>query len=315
MARAPLTVVVPTRDRPEMLAACLAALRADLAPTDQLVVVDSASVAADAVAEVVATAGAQLVRCDVRGASRARNAGWRAAVHDEVAFVDDDVRVLAGWSEAFVGRTDDRVGFVVGRTLAPEGYVGEPASVTHGRPPDVLDGTTVGRFAASNNLLLRRSALEACGGFDERLGPGTWFEAGEDLEMLDRVIATGLVGHYAHDAAVVHEQWRAPGERLRLQWSYGKGMGARTAAAARRRPGDGWRLLPEVLRIKGLLTLGRRLTRRSAPTDVEAGPGASQTSDDASGWAGPVVWRGGALVGLVVGLVRLKPRRGGVLVP
>ena len=40
---APVSVVLPTRDRPAMLERCLAGLAAALGPDDQLVVVDSAS--------------------------------------------------------------------------------------------------------------------------------------------------------------------------------------------------------------------------------------------------------------------------------
>jgi GT2 family glycosyltransferase len=300
MARPPLSVVVPTRDRPEMLATCLAALVADLGPHDEVVVADSASLRAGEIAQVAAAAGARLVRCEVKGAARARNAGWQAALHPEVAFIDDDVTVLPGWADALAGHTGAGTAFAAGRTVAPAGYSGEAASVTQARPPEVV--ATAGPFLASNNLLVRREVLVSVGGFDERLGPGTWFEAGEDLELLDRVLATGATGRYCHDAVAVHEQWRDTAQRRRLQWSYGKGMGARCAAAARRRPGDGWRLLPDVLRLKGL----RTLIGRARPAGAELPDG----SADVSGWAGPVLWRVGALVGLTVGLVRLSPPGG-----
>lgn len=299
MARGPLSVVVPTRDRPGMLAACLAALNAELQPQDELLVADSASTGAAEVAQVVAEAGARLVRCEVKGAALARNAGWRAAVHEDVVFVDDDMRVLPGWADALAAPDAT---FVVGRTVAPSSYDGDPATVTYGRPAEVVDRDTVGSTAASNNLLVRRSALVSSGGFDERLGPGTWFEAGEDLELLDRLLAVGATGRFAHDAVAVHEQWRHGAARQRLQLAYGKGMGARTAAAFRRSPRDGWRLLPEMLRLKGLRTAGRRLAGPAVPAQ------ASDAPPDVSGWVGPVLWRLGALLGFAAGLVRLRPR-------
>jgi len=45
---APVTVVVPTRDRPDLLRRCLEALRAELEPGDRLVVVDSHGISYDA---------------------------------------------------------------------------------------------------------------------------------------------------------------------------------------------------------------------------------------------------------------------------
>ena len=77
--RAPLSAVVPTRDRVGLLERCLAALRAELTESDEILVVDSASGDAAAVAAAAHEAGATLVRCDRAGASLARNAGWRAA--------------------------------------------------------------------------------------------------------------------------------------------------------------------------------------------------------------------------------------------
>ncbi|HZY76948.1 MAG TPA: glycosyltransferase, partial [Jatrophihabitantaceae bacterium] len=74
----PVTVVVPTRDRPGQLETCLASLRAALDESDELVVADSASLDPDAVAAVARGAGATLVRCARPGVGRARNAGWRA---------------------------------------------------------------------------------------------------------------------------------------------------------------------------------------------------------------------------------------------
>ena len=297
-----LSVVVPTRDRPERLATCLAALTDVLGPDDELVVADSASADPAAVAAVVAQYGGRLVRCEQKGASRARNAGWRAARAEEVAFVDDDVVVRAGWADALVGRTGAGVGFAAGRTVAPEGHTGAAVSVTVGQPDEVVDRSSRGAFLAANNLLVRREVLEQVGGFDERLGPGTWLEAGEDLELLDRVLEAGVTGRFVADAVAEHEQWRDPAAARRLQWAYGKGMGARVAAAARRSPRDGWVLLPEALRLGGLRTLLRR-AGSSPSAEVAEAP------EDVSGWAGPLLWRLGALVGLAVGLVRLS--RGG----
>jgi hypothetical protein len=139
------------------------------------------------------------------------------------------------------------------------------------------------------------------------MGPGMRsFPSGEDLELLDRVLERGWTGRYVPAARVEHEQWRSRGERRRLEYAYGKGMGARVAAAVRRRPVRGWSLLPEALRLGGLATLARRAVgkRPPAPEQVTVGERV-----DSGGWLLPVLWRLGALVGLVTGLVRLGSRR------
>ncbi|HUR51581.1 MAG TPA: glycosyltransferase [Mycobacteriales bacterium] len=302
-----LAVVVPTRDRPEQLRTCLTALRAALGPDDELIVSDSASRDRAGVAAVVEAAGGRLVRCEVKGTSRARNAGWRATTAQEVAFVDDDVVVDASWAGAIRGRTNEEVAFVSGRTVAPAEFTGQAVSVTTGRPADVIGPHVGGDFLAANNLLVRRDVLEAVGGFDERLGPGTWLQAGEDLELLDRVREAGFSGRYVHEALAEHEQWRDAAALRRLQWAYGKGMGARVAAASRRSPREGWALLPQMLRLGGLRTLWQRLPGTSRPLP-EVAVANDPPPADVSGWAGPLLWRAGAWVGFLVGLGVLSPR-------
>ncbi len=303
MRRAPLTVVVPCRDRPEHLERCLAALRAVLSPEDAVVVADSAS-ADERVRAVARAGGARVVLADVPGASRARNVGWRAARTRLVAFVDDDVVVGPGWADALATAYGEGVGFVAGRVTAPaEGAGGPLSTVTTVEPPPVIEVGTPGVVGAGN-LLVPVAVLEQAGGFDERLGPGTWFGAGEDVELLDRVLALGLTGRYVAAAVATHEQWRSRWGQRHVQWVYGKGMGARVALLLRRQPRAGVRLLPELLRLRGLRTAATRLSPGGASP-----PGDTHRPEDGSrpGWVGPVLWRLGAVVGVVAGLVVLRP--------
>jgi glycosyltransferase involved in cell wall biosynthesis len=225
--RTRLTVVVPTRNRPAQLTACLAALRADLGPADQLVVVDSAShpPVHDA------------VRCDQPGASRARNAGWQQARHELVAFIDDDVRVQPGWADALVAAfTDPSVVFVAGAVGVPEGqeHLDRPVAVTTLERPTTITDQTRGTTGATANLAVRRMALEQVGGFDERLGPGTWARAAEDLDLLDRLLCDVGPGRFEPAAAAVHEQWRSRRQLVVLDFGYGLGLGARLVLLWRR---------------------------------------------------------------------------------
>ena len=223
--RAALSVVVPTRDRPAHLARCLSALRAELGPDDELLVVDSAS--------RVPVTGA--LRCPRPGASLARNTGWRAARHELVAFVDDDVEVQPGWADALVTALAD-ADWVAGAVGVPPGQEDRerPVAVTTLTAPTRLTLATRGTLGASANLGVRRSALLAVGGFDERLGPGTWTRAAEDLDLLDRLLAAGLDGRFAPEARAVHDQWRSRRQLVVLDHGYGIGLGARLVLLWRR---------------------------------------------------------------------------------
>ncbi|MFN2538554.1 MAG: glycosyltransferase family 2 protein [Mycobacteriales bacterium] len=280
-----LTVIVPTRDRPELLRRCLAALQAELRDGDRLLVVDScpAQHPARAVAEPY---GAEVLLATAPGTSLARNLGWRAAKTEQVAFVDDDVLVAPGWRTALLAPAAD---FVLGRVEQP------PDDRPHERPVSLADrhvGTVVDRRGPlipgiAGNLRVRRGALESVGGFDERLGPASWFGSGEDLDLFDRLLLAGHRGWFEPAALAWHVQWRDDAQALRLHWAYGKGMGARLARLARTDRPRARLLLPRVLRLGGVAT---------AAAEVRGGRRRH--------WGPPVVWRLGALAGFAVGLAR-----------
>jgi glycosyltransferase involved in cell wall biosynthesis len=256
--------VVPTRDRPAHLDACLTALAAAVRPDDHLVVVDSASRGRD-VAAIAAAHDADVLRCEQPGASRARNAGIRAAEHDLIAFIDDDVRVRAGWAQAIARPfADPAVAFVTGRVTAPEHQ--QDAQRPLALKED-LEGVTLDRFSpaplgASANLAVRRDALVHVSGFDERLGGGARFGAAEDLDLFDRLLGAGYVGWYEPAAWAEHEQWRDRTAVLRLDLRYGIGLGARLAKLMRSDHARARMALREVGWSDGLVPLGRGLRTR-----------------------------------------------------
>ncbi|MFI5845225.1 glycosyltransferase family 2 protein [Catenuloplanes sp. NPDC051500] len=118
------------------------------------------------------------------GPAAARNMGWRAARHDWVAFLDDDVIPDPGWLDALaadLAAAPDRVGGIQGRLRVP---------LPDGRRPTDWERVTAaladGAWITAD-MAYRRRALEVCGGFDERL-PRAFRE---DAELAFRVRAAG----------------------------------------------------------------------------------------------------------------------------
>jgi glycosyltransferase involved in cell wall biosynthesis len=238
-------VVVATRNRPAQLAACLTAVRAALSPEDELVVVDSASDDADAVADVARQSGARLLRSPRPGTCRARNLGWRAGRHDIILFTDDDCRPARDWVDVTAGAmaADDTSGFVTGRVLAAtDGRRAQlHTSVLHavdrrtyvpplpGQAPAVpADG-----FGHGANMAWRRRALDAIGGFDETLGPGAPLRGAEDHDAFWRSLCCGIPGRYEPGSVVHHDQWRPRRRQLLAYYGYGVGTGALLIKMAR----------------------------------------------------------------------------------
>lgn len=256
----PVSVVVCTRNRPEQLTRCLAALRASLRPGDELVVVDSASTTGET-AQVATAVGARLLRCDRPGSSLARNTGWRAATHGHIAFTDDDVEVEPGWAAAVSAAFAPGVDFVTGWIAPLRGQETQdrPLPIMLDEEPMVLDGRRTNAIGASANLAVTREALLAVGGFSEDLGPGTWLAAAEDIELFDRLFAAGFRGRYEPAAQVRHDMWRTRREGLSLEWRYGKGMGARLVWLRRLDRGRAGPQTRDALWDAGLRIIGKEL--------------------------------------------------------
>lgn len=233
--RPAVSVVVPTRDRPEQLRRCLASVRAALSAADELVVVDSASVDADAVVAAAADAD-RVVRCERPGVGRARNAGWRSAGSGLVLFTDDDVVVDPGWADAFAHclHAHPEAGFVTGRIEAPGGEVPRrEVALKRELEPAVFTGRSIGNLGHSASMASRREVLERIGGFDEALGAGAVFRSAPEADFFDRVLAAGWQGRYEPAALAFHEQWRTHEELVRLDYGYGYGNGARLSKLVR----------------------------------------------------------------------------------
>lgn len=212
-------------------------MRAALHAGDELVVVDSASVRADAVRDVAATHADRVVRVDRPGVDRARNAGWRAAAHDVLLFTDDDVVVAEGWADALahtVAAHPD-AGFVTGRIDKPPGpsLTWRDVALKRDTEPQVFDRSSVVNLGHGASLAVRRTALESVGGFDEALGAGGHFRAAPEVDLFDRLLAAGWGGRYEPAALAYHEQWRDIDQIQALDFGYGVGNGARLAKLVR----------------------------------------------------------------------------------
>ena len=105
-----ISVVLPTRNRAEMLPVAVASVRAQSYGNWELVIVDDGSTddTATTIAEIVAAdERVRFVRTEGVGAARARNVGLDTATGSMIAFLDDDNVMTPHWLRAiaeFTGR-------------------------------------------------------------------------------------------------------------------------------------------------------------------------------------------------------------------
>lgn len=270
VARPALSIIVPSRDRPDKLARCLASLRAAAGPDDELIVVDSASTDAVAYEHAASAAGATYVRCDRPGVNRARNAGAQSASRVLLAYVDDDVTVEPTWADAFAAAAaaHPTTAFFTGRVraAATEQRHGNVA-VKDDPTPAVLTRDTRGDLGHGNNVLVRADALARIGGWDDALGAGAPFKSGPEADLYDRLFRAGFTGRYEPAAVVAHEQWRDSKQLIALDWRYGFGNGARLSKLVRHDRHRARRIGAEAVWTWGLQPLGPALRTRNK-TDI-----------------------------------------------
>ncbi|HMI80861.1 MAG TPA: glycosyltransferase [Solirubrobacterales bacterium] len=215
-ARPRISVVVPTRERPEELERCLAALRAQTVPVEIVVVED----------------------LEGRGPAWARNEGARRAQGEIVCFTDDDCEPAPAWAEALAapilaGEAQATAGPTrMGKDATPAdrawetivGYLQQQASEP---------GTASPGFAATANLAATRGLMEQLP-FDESFPQA----AGEDRDWAERAARQGAAPRFVSDALVVHRSGLTVRDFLRQQYRYGRGAAGYRRAAAGRRPGS-----------------------------------------------------------------------------
>ena len=227
-----VALVIPARDRARPLAECLAAV----GPAGEVLVVDDGSTDPAAIEAVVAAAGANLVsQPGARGPAAARNLGARATLAPVLAFVDSDVRAQPDWLEPLLAELHDpRVAAVAPRVVAASGAGAVAAYEAVRSPLDLgpLPGLVgLGRrtaFVPAAALVVRRSAFDATGGFDESL------RIGEDVDFVWRLVRAGWAVRYRPTARVTHPYRPRARSWLAQRVAYG----ASAAALAQRHPGQ-----------------------------------------------------------------------------
>lgn len=226
---ADIDVVIPVHDedthRVRALVACLRPCRG----IGEIVVVDDASAV-----PVAPITGARVLRLDHNlGPAGARNAGIAATSAPALLFVDADVMFTDSHNAVAILRrhlADERVALVAPRVAAAPtpGTLGAFDAVRSpldlgAEPARIRPLTRVGYVPAAT-MLVRRTALQQLGGFDESM------RLGEDVDLVWRLDESGWRCRY-EPAAVAHHTVRPT---FRRWWQQRLSYGTSAAPLARR---------------------------------------------------------------------------------
>lgn len=237
-----ISVGISTLDRPDELARCLAALLcADVRPCEVIVVDQGTDPRTQDVVIVRRDCGVPIkyVRQSRDGLVASRNAVLRIAKGDVVAVTDDDCVPGEGWIAALARVFHDFsdvaavTGPVLGLNPESEGLYAvslRPSLVRH-RYSGKIGPWLVGTGA---NVAVRREWVQRVGPYDPRLGTGSPGAAGEDMDMIYRLLTAGALVQYEPNAVVFHELQDYARARA-THFNYGHGIGACCALWLRRR--------------------------------------------------------------------------------
>jgi GT2 family glycosyltransferase len=220
-----VSFVIPVKNDAARLQRCLGSIRRNRAANfGEVLVVDNGST--DDSPSVARAAGAHVIVVPEGRVAQLRNEGASTARGDLLAFIDADHELGAGWlSAALETMQPPDIGAAGALYLAP------PDGTWVQRMYGALRGRTVGRSEArwlgSGNLIVRRNAFEALGGFDVTL------ESCEDVDFCERLRAAGwrLVAderlisiHHGDPASLTKlfraERWRGR-DNLRITLRHG----------------------------------------------------------------------------------------------
>jgi GT2 family glycosyltransferase len=216
----PVTVLLPTIGRAELLSSCLVSLAQCEPRAHEILVLDSSddSSVADVVAEFP-SAGVRRIQCRALGIGAAFNVGLREARHEIILMTNDDCTHERTWVErgSYHALREPR-SIVTGRVRP----LGDPAVV-----PSTIDDPVRRDYAQkpafvlyTQSMALHRSQLLEFGGFDERIQPSA-----EDNDLSYRWLRAGRPIRYEPDFVAWHHDWRSDEQLARLYVNYGIGQG------------------------------------------------------------------------------------------
>lgn len=233
-----VSVVVPVVDDPERLRACLEALAAQESVVLEAIVVDNGSRLSPR-SLVESFPFARMLEEPSPGSYQARNRGAAMARGPVLAFTDADCRPRRDWLAEALRRFDcDTSITAIGGRIALDRSRHASGAEAYERVYAFRQDRYVGQhgFAATANLIVRREAFLAIGGFDGSL------RSGGDYEWGRRLVRSGYRLEYVDNVVVEHPARARLGELVRKRRRLAGGWRQRPASAAAEVPGlEIWR--------------------------------------------------------------------------
>jgi len=220
------SIIIPTRSRPDPLAACLDSLERLQFERDRfevIVVDDAGHIPLDEIVSAHRGVSARLIRQPPGGPAAARDAGAAQARGEFLAFTDDDCAPAPDWLTALATRLaltpDHAVGGRTVNALPDNPYSAASQNLVTYFSAHFNSDPDDARFFASNNFAAPAESFRAMGGFGKFLP----FAGAEDRDFCDRWRSRGYRMSYAPEAVAHHAHALNFRSFWRQHYNYGRG--------------------------------------------------------------------------------------------
>jgi GT2 family glycosyltransferase len=197
-------------------------------PNFEVIVVDDGST--DSTPAIASEYNCQVISTPNAGLSSARNVALGAATGEIIAYIDDDAIPDPHWLHYLAAKFSQAdVAMAGGPNIAPpvSNAVAECVNNAPGGPTHVLTTDEIAEHLPGCNMAIRKSCLDAVGGFDPRFRV-----AGDDVDVCWRLQQKGWKLLFSPGAMVLHHRR----DSVRAFWKQQKGYGRAEGMLAQKWP-------------------------------------------------------------------------------
>ncbi len=217
-----ISIIIPIRDKVDLLKTCLGSLKSSTYPNIEIIVVDNGSREPETVRYLESQTHIRVLRFDIPfNYSRLNNWASREARGDYLVFLNNDIEVVtASWLEGMLQHAQRAsVGVVGAKLLYPDGRIQHAGVVlgiggVAGHVYKRRDGMSTGYFdglldirnysaVTAACMMVRRAVFEEVGGFDDENLPVAFNDVDLCLRILDHGYLCVLDPHvvlYHHES-------------------------------------------------------------------------------------------------------------------
>lgn len=227
-----ISILIATRNRPKQIRACIDSIFQNDFTDFEIILIDQSSRSNNYLRDLKHKSRMlTYIRMNKKGKSKALNYALKLAKGEILAFTDDDCIVDANWLKTIhkTYKSYPRISGVFGNTypyeekkhpnkICPATFKSTKVQLCNS--PHIVHYHCLGQ---GNNMSLKKKNVLAVGGFPEWLGVGTLTQAGEESEVIYKLLKEEYTLMTNPNMVVFHNRWLAFNEERFLQSRYTRG--------------------------------------------------------------------------------------------